>query len=242
MRWPGAGAVLPFTTGSDRGGSETSIFPGMERHLRKTWALVSSAPVALWSVLLLVLGAAFLYRARHEIGQISTELRTAHLRWLSAILIAATLIQLLNTFKLQTLLRRLGCHVPFPEMATAQLQRNLILTFVPAGAAPSSVVLARKFAGYGVTAPIMLMAFLLFSILGHASFVLVLAPVLVWISITGSVSSGIVIAAVILSFLVLGGVGMALKILRDRSVPVWFEHRLPARVRSEIDEPARDRS
>ena len=68
----------------------------------------------LWGVALALLAAAFLWRERSELSAIGGALRTAHLRWLIALLVAAALSQALNGLKLKLLLRRLGCEVPIP--------------------------------------------------------------------------------------------------------------------------------
>lgn len=217
----------------------------MERLLRKSWGLISAAPVALWAALLVTFATVFLWREQSEIAQIGRALRTAHLRWLIALLVATAITQALNGFKLRLLLNRMGCAVPFPEVVSAQLQRSVIVTVVPAGSAPAAAVLARRFARSGVTTPIMVLALLLFSVLGHASFVIVLIPVIVWIAATSSVSTGVLVAAVALSLVVILMSGVALQILRRRTIPPWLSYRLPPRARTtildvlEIDVPPR---
>jgi phosphatidylglycerol lysyltransferase len=213
---------------------ETGV--AMERHLRRAWRLVGAAPALLWGAVLALLGLAFLWRARGEISAIGDALRTAHLRWLIALLVVAALCQALNGLKLRMLLRRLGCDVPYPDVMSAQLQRTVILTVVPAGSAPAAVLFARRLGRFGVTAPIMVMALLLVSVLGHASFITVLIPAVLWISLTGSVSTTVMIAAILLTVVVLVGGWAGLGIMRHRAVPAWAQRRLPHRVQAAIAE------
>ena len=208
----------------------------MEQLLRRVWRLIGAAPTLLWGSALVVLSGIFLWRARSELGSISAELRTAKLEWLIALLLFSILTQALNGLKLQLLLRRLGCAVPYPEVVSAQLQRQVILTVVPVGSAPSAVLFARRFARYGVTTPIMLMALMLFSLLGHGSFIAVLVPVFGWLAITGSLSTTVLIAAVALVVAVLVVSGVGLTTLQRGSIPLWAQRRLPHRVTGFIDE------
>ena len=191
----------------------------MEQLLRRVWRLIGAAPTLLWGSALVVLSGILLWRARSELGSISAELRTAKLEWLIALLLFSILTQALNGLKLQLLLRRLGCAVPYPEVVSAQLQRQVILTVVPVGSAPSAVLFARRFARFGVTTPIMLMALMLFSLLGHGSFIAVLVPVFGWLAITGSLSTTVLIAAVALVVAVLVVSGVGLTTLRAGSDP-----------------------
>ena len=126
--------------------------------------------------------------------------------------------------------------MPYPEVVSAQLQRQVILTVVPVGSAPSAVLFARRFARYGVTTPIMLMALILFSLLGHGSFIAVLVPVFGWLAITGSLSTTVLIAAVALVVAVLVVSGVGLTTLQRGSIPLWAQRRLPHRVTGFIDE------
>jgi phosphatidylglycerol lysyltransferase len=208
----------------------------MEQFLRRVWRLIGAAPTLLWGSALVLLSGIFIWRARSELSTIGAELRTAKLQWLIALLLFAILTQALNGLKLQLLMRRLGCNVPYPEVASAQLQRQMILTIVPVGSAPSAVLFARRFARFGATTPIMLTALMLFSLLGHGSFVAVLIPVFGWLAITGSISTTVLIAgvALVVAVLVVSGVGLAT--LQRGAIPAWAQRRLPHRVTGFIDE------
>jgi uncharacterized membrane protein YbhN (UPF0104 family) len=168
----------------------------MEQFLRRVWRLIGAAPTLLWGSALVLLSGIFIWRARSELSNIGAELRTAKLQWLIALFLLAILTQALNGLKLQLLMRRLGCRVPYPEVTSAQLQRQMILTVVPVGSAPSAVLFARRFSRFGATTPIMLTALMLFSLLGHASFVAVMIPVFGWLAIGGSLSTTVLIAGV----------------------------------------------
>jgi phosphatidylglycerol lysyltransferase len=208
----------------------------MEQFLRRVWRLIGAAPTLLWGSALVLLSGIFIWRAQSELSNVGAELRTAKLQWLIALLLFAILTQALNGLKLQFLMRRLGCTVPYPEVASAQLQRQMILTVVPVGSAPSAVLFARRFARFGATTPIMLTALMLFSLLGHGSFVAVLIPVFAWLAITGSLSTTVLIAGVALVVAVLVVSGVGLTTLRRGAIPAWAQRRLPQRVTGFIDE------
>src|SRR6476620_10062386 len=77
---------------------------------------------------------------------------------------------------------------------------------------------------------------MLFSLLGHGSFIAVLVPVFGWLAITGSLSTTVLIAAVALVVAVLVVSGVGLTTLQRGSIPLWAQRRLPHRVTGFIDE------
>src|SRR3954452_6665982 len=150
-------------------------------HLQLRWTtrvrpIVSAKAGNLWTLLLILLAAVLLYRTHVELGQTLRELRSARLRWLLLLSALAMLLQGLMAFKVRQILGILGHAVPLPVIASGLLRRNVVSTAIPFGSAPGSVAFARRMRDYDVPLESTVLAFVVYSALGHTSFVLVMIP------------------------------------------------------------------
>ncbi|HWV34067.1 MAG TPA: hypothetical protein VNZ55_00435, partial [Thermomicrobiales bacterium] len=148
-----------------------------------------------WGLILIALIGVFVWNQRGEIRAMTGTLRHAHLGWVLLMFAAAIVLHLTFAFTQTSLLKQLGHRIPIWPTITTYAERQTVATVVPLGQAPAFVVLARRFARFGVTNDDAVFSVLLYSIIGYASFAAFLIPVLIWLGLQGTVTRLILLAA-----------------------------------------------
>ncbi len=182
--------------------------------------------VLLWVLLLIVATATLVLRERRGLLQLGHVLRTADIWWVAIAVTIEAAIVVLTVLKTQGLLSALGHRVGWRPLGSIFFRRQVIATAVPLGAPASLALFVRAVATYGVPPDDALYAALLFSLLGSASFVLLLVPVLVWLGLEREVSS-----------LLLGGSLLLLALVAILAIALrWVlsGRRLPRRLKSQV--------
>jgi phosphatidylglycerol lysyltransferase len=184
----------------------------------------------IWAVLLATLFVVFLLREQREVFQIFHVLRNANPLWLIAALGIGLLIQALMGLTLSPILRRLGNGVPGTLLVRIQLQRHVISTLMPLGGPASTYAMVRGLNQQDVSSDDALYASVLNGVLGYVSFVLFLAPVLVYLLVGGGASTLILFASAALALIV---VAMLTALVAAHRAPSgWraLERRMPRRI------------
>lgn len=187
-----------------------------------------------WGLILIAMIAIFVWNQRGEIRAMTGTLRHAHLAWVLLMFGAAIVLHLTFAFTQTSLLKQLGHRIPIWPTITTYAERQTVATVVPFGQAPAFVVLARRFARFGVTNDDAVFSVLLYSIIGYASFAAFLIPVLIWLGLQGTVTRLILLAAAVLIALVILVAVMFIQVLRGGGLPSWIDIRIPQRVREFI--------
>ncbi|HEU0165837.1 MAG TPA: lysylphosphatidylglycerol synthase domain-containing protein, partial [Thermomicrobiales bacterium] len=188
-----------------------------------------------WVVLVAVLGIAFIWNQRTNVRQIVDVVRNANGWWLLAVFAAAIGLHLGFVFTQSLILETLGHRIPFLPAVTTYAERQVVATVVPLGSAPSLVVLARRLAPFGVTNQDAVYSVLLFSLIGHSSFIIYLLPVLLWLILSHHATTAIIGAAILLMAVVMLAVGFAAALLSNRGIPAGLRARFPASVERFLD-------
>ncbi len=207
--------------------------------LFRFWRALRRTPVAIWILLFAVLVSLFLLRQRGELSRVGTVLRTADVRWVLLLAVGSVLVQLLFALKQAQLLRLLGHRVPTTAVAEAQLQRQALATVVPVAGVSAAYVLVRRIGRYGVPIDDIMLALVLFSVLGHASFAAYLLPTLAWLATQGGINAAILSGTAVLVTVALGLITLLAHLVRGGHLPAWLERRLHARVGQFLDEARR---
>ena len=204
------------------------------RWINRVRPIVSAKAGNLWTLLLILLAAALLYRTHVELGQTLRALRSARLRWLLLLSALAILLQGLMAFKVRQILNILGHAVPLPVIASGLLRRNVVSTAIPFGSAPGSVAFARRMRDYDVPFESTVLAFVVYSALGHTSFVLVMIPVLLWLAASSSLPTAVVLGGAALAVVAVVFIALVATFLAGKPVPGRISARLPGSVRSRL--------
>ena len=187
---------------------------------------------SLWALLLAGLIAVFLWRQRATVGQTLEVLRDADWRWTLTLLVSAVAMHAALALSLSAVFAALGFRIPLLTALVTHAERQTVSTVVPAGGVTSLLLLMRRFAPFGVTNNDALFAVVLFSVIGHLSFLTVLAPVLGWMAVQRTASTAMEIAAGAL----LLGAGivtlLVIRVVRGAVLPGWLERRTPGSARA----------
>ncbi len=184
----------------------------------------------MWAAIFLGLLALFLSHERPELGRLILLVRQARTAWLLAAIgvEGATLLAMAVVY--QRLLARLRHRAGLGLLLSLVLQRQAVVTVVPAGGAAGTAVFARELHKRGVPIADAVFASFLYSLLGHVSFALFLVPMLALLGFEGRVPGIAWIGAALLGILVLSLLSLFWLFLRPAGPPSWLERRLPARL------------
>ncbi len=190
------------------------------RSLRRVLSLI-------WIMLVVGLVVYFIVRRHHELGDIGHVLASADRRWIifAGLLELVILVLIGKTY--QTILRSLGHQVSLQSITSCYLRGLAVGTVIPFGGPAALVVFIRSLSQAGVPANDAVFATTLSSLSGFASFLLVLAPLMVTLALTGHLSSVIVGATLALAILFLLSVGAVVIPLRWKSLPGWIPRYMP---------------
>lgn len=200
-----------------------------DTHLHPTLGLV-------WRGFVLVLLIAFLWWQRHEIAQAVHLLRTIRRYWIGALLAAALLLHALLAWTLASVVRLTGSKVPYTEAFITRAEREMVATTMPMGGIASWVVLVQRFGRYGVTPATAGLATLLYSVVGHLSFLMVVIPTLIWFSLSQESMTVVWVGLAVVIVSVTAVIAITVLLLKGITLPERIERRLPDAVHSARDQ------
>jgi phosphatidylglycerol lysyltransferase len=183
-----------------------------------------------WFVLLAGFAIWFLIRERAEIQTINRVLRSANPWWVGGMVLVAVAAQVLFTAKDILIYRLMGKRVPVLPLVEVNFQRHILATIAPGGGPGSFLIAVRRFSEFGITADDVVLASVLYGLLGYSTFAIFLAPVIVWLMIHHAApalllaAAGILVALVVLMFL------SVTWLLSGHAMPHPIARRLPRRV------------
>lgn len=192
----------------------------------------------LWNIAIMVLVAVFVWQQRPELTQAIRELRLADRRWLAVTVVCALLMHGAMTQALSSVILRIGHRIPFGSALMTHAEREMIATVMPMGGAASYVTLISRFGVYGVTRNDAALAVMLYSVIGHLSFIAVALPALALLIAQHNVTGPVLIGAVLFVAIALAVLALAAAVLRGKRLPGELETRLPGFVH-EFRETAR---
>ena len=150
-----------------------------------------------WSLTILTLVAVFFWRQRTEITQAIHELRLADWHWLVLIVASSLLMHCCLTQALSDIFLRLGRRIPFVSALMTHGEREMVAAVMPLGGAASYVTLASRFGVYGVTRNDAALATLVYSVIGHLSFIAVAIPAMIVLLAGHNATEPILLGAVL---------------------------------------------
>ncbi|MCA9832986.1 MAG: lysylphosphatidylglycerol synthetase family protein [Thermomicrobiales bacterium] len=190
----------------------------------------------LWRVSVFVLLILFLWWQRQEIAEAIHLLRTINRYWIGTLLAAALMLHALLAWALASIVKVTGSDIPYTEAFITRAEREMVATMMPMGGIASWVVLVQRFGRYGVTPTTAGLATLLYSVVGHLSFLMVVIPTIIWFSIAhGSLVTvwiGLTVAIIIVSIII----AITMLLLRGASLPARIERHLPAALHDARDQ------
>jgi len=183
-----------------------------------------------WFALLVVFGVWFLIRQQAEIRTINRVIRAANPWWVAGMIVVAVAAQVLFTAKDIFIYRLMGKRVPVMPLVEVNFQRHILATIAPGGGPGSFLIAVKRFAEFGITADDVVLASVLYGMIGYSTFAAFLAPVIVWLLIHHAAPAFLLVAAGVLVTLVVSMFAGVTWLLSGRRVPDAIEHRLPKRV------------
>ncbi len=192
----------------------------------------------LWSGAIVLLVAIFVWRQRSDLTQAIRQLRLADWHWLALIVVSALLMHGFATQALSTIISRIGPRVPYIPALMTHAERELIATVMPLGGAASYITLVSRFAVYGVTRNDAALAVMLYSVIGHLSFIAVAIPAIALLVAQHNATGPVLIGAIVVVAVALAVLALVVAMLEGMRFPELLEKRLPGFVR-EFREMAR---
>lgn len=185
---------------------------------------------AAWSLLIAVVVFIFVWTQRADLAQALHELRFADRWWLAALLATSLAMHAFMTQALSSIIGRLGRHIPFPPAFMTHIEREMIAAVMPFGGVASFIALVTRFGPYGVTRSDAVLAVMLYSVVGHLSFLLVAIPAMLWLALQHS-ATGIVWIGGAVVIASVTGVGLLVSALvNGKRLPRVIDTRLPGAV------------
>ncbi len=194
-----------------------------------------------WNIAIVLLVLVFVWRQKADLTQAMHEIRLADWRWLILIVLSAILAHTFITLTLSTVFLRIGRRIPFIPALATHAEREMIAAVMPFGGAASYVTLVSRFGVYGVTRNDAMLAVMLYSVLGHLSFIAIAIPAMALLIAQHNATAPIQIGAVAVLAIALVVVSLVTAVLRGKSLPASIERRLPSFV-NEFREMARSTS
>lgn len=182
----------------------------------------------LWSVLIVVLVGVFVWHQRAELTQAIAELRLADWRWLALVVISALFMHGFLTQTLSSVLLRIGRRIPFIPALMTHAEREMVATVMPVGGAASFVTLVSRFGVYGVTRNDAALATMLYSAVGHLSFIVFAIPAMALLIARHNATTPVLIGAASVLVIAILVLALLVALLRGRRFPERVEARLPS--------------
>lgn len=182
---------------------------------------------AAWSILIAVVVLVFVWTQRADLLKALHELRFAGRWWLAALLATALAMHAFMTQALSSILSRLGRRIPFPPAFMTHIEREMIAAVMPFGGVASFIALVTRFGPYGVTRNDAVLAVMLYSVVGHLSFLLVAIPVMLWLALQHSATGIIWIGGAVVVASVTGIGLLVSALVNGKRLPRVIDTRLP---------------
>jgi len=180
-----------------------------------------------WLLFVLGLVALFVVSRHHELRDIGHVLASADRRWIMVAGVLELVILVLIGRTYQTILLSLGHQISLRSITSCYLRGLAVGTVIPFGGPAAMVVFIRALSQVGVPANDAVFASTLSSLSGFASFLLVLAPLMLTLALTGHLSSLVVGATLALAVLFLLAVCAVVIPLRWKRLPGWIPRYMP---------------
>ena len=160
-------------------------FSELGRHLAR---LIHARREVIWTVILGIIFVIFLMRERANVVWVLRSLRTADWRWVLGSMVVGLALQVPLGVAVGPILGCLGSKVGWIPLVRVQFQRHVVAALVPVGAPASMYVFLRGMRRQGVDSETALYASLVNSVLGYASFIVLLLPIFVILLLQGHLS------------------------------------------------------
>lgn len=177
-------------------------------------------------VTVLIILSLFISQNSGEVGRIATVIENANPYFLALALAANLLVVAAAGLNYRIVLGTLGHSQPWAWLANLHLKRHIVGTVTPLGGPASIYVFVRSLGNRGISASDALFAAAIRSISGYASFMLILAPVMLLNRPPGYIFAGAVGLFILLATLLFG----MMLILRRSCNPAWLMSRLHPRL------------
>ncbi len=185
----------------------------------------------LWAVLTVALALVFWRRQRGELSRIDEVFRGARPVWLlaAAVLEPVMLVTLAALYRV--LLGRLGFPRGMFAILGVYLRGNAIGSLMPLGGPASVAFFARNLSREGVPVEVALLAWLMSTVVGYASFLVLLPPALLLLGVERGTSAPLIAAAVSIAGLFAVFAALLAYVLRGPRVSPRLLARLPGAAR-----------
>lgn len=199
-------------------------------------SFIQQAAPTIWRVAIFVVMVLFVWWRRDEVAHAIQLLRTIQRGWIFALLVAALSLHALLAWALASVVRVTGSTVPYPDAFITRAEREMIATMMPMGGLASWLVLVQRFGRYGVTAATAGLATLLYSVVGHLSFILVVIPTVIWFALSQGSQPVVWIGLAVVIASVAVVITLVVALLRGVTFPPTIEQRLPAAIHDARDQ------
>lgn len=215
-----------------------SLAAGPRRSVQSAWLrdAVRRWGTAIWLVLLGGLIGAFVVHEREQIAQLGTVLGSARLPWVLAAGLLEILYLVLIGKTYQTVLARLGQYIGLRTVLGAYLRSHAVGSVVPFSGPTTAVLFIRYLTGARVPGAVALLATGLTSLVGYASFVIVLLPALLALWWGKELGQRIVTAALLSVAIFAILTAAVVLVLRGPPAPGWFIRRVPRGLNRFVEE------
>lgn len=190
----------------------------------------------IWLVLLGGLIGTFMVHEREHIAQLGTVLGGARLPWVLAAGVLEVLYLVLIGKTYQAVLTRLGQDIELWPVLEAYLRSHAVGSVVPFSGPTTAVLFIRYLTRARVPGALALLATGLTSLVGYASFVIVLPPALLALWLERELAQRVVAAALLSVFLFAILTAAMFLVLRGPPPPDWLTRRIPRWLRRSVEE------
>ncbi|HLI52498.1 MAG TPA: phosphatidylglycerol lysyltransferase domain-containing protein, partial [Thermomicrobiaceae bacterium] len=180
-----------------------------------------------WSVAVVALVVAFVWQQQRDLIGAYHQLRLADWNWLVLVVACAVLAHGFITQALSTVIARIGHRIPLIPAMMTHVEREMIAAVMPFGGAASFITLVTRFDEYGVTRNDAMLAVMLYSVIGHLSFIAIAIPALILLVVQHNATGSILIGAVVVLLTALVILLVAAALLKGKRLPGALESRLP---------------
>ncbi|MBN9495076.1 lysylphosphatidylglycerol synthetase family protein, partial [bacterium] len=119
---------------------------------------------------------------------------------------------------------------PVVPLVDVNFQRHILSTIAPGGGPGSFLIAVRRWAEFGVTADDVILASVLYSLLGYSTFCIFIAPVLVWLLMHHAAPPFVIFGAIALVVIVVALFLFVTWLISGHHIPAWLDRLLPKRV------------
>lgn len=185
----------------------------------------------LWAILIVAFAVVFWRRQHGEVSRIDEVFRAARPFWLLVAAMLEPLMLITLAMLYRVLLRRLGYPRPILEILGAYLRGNAIGALMPLGGPASVAMFTRNLSREGVPAEMTFLAWLMSTVVGYASFLILLPVALVLLRAESALSDALLVAAAFIAGLFVVFAALLGYALHGARLPAGLLARLPPAAR-----------